>query len=259
MTVIVTRSGPVATLTLNRPEVRNAFDAAMVAGLRAALSDLAADDAVRVVVLAGAGEAFCAGGDLAWMRGSLAWSDEENLADAEAMAAMFESAWSFPKPLVGRIHGAAIGGGAGLVACCDIALAADTAQLGFAEVKLGLLPAVIAQYVVPKIGVGHARALFVSGERIGAERAFEIGLVHGVTAPDDLDRLVAGVVGRLLSCAPGAVAAAKRLVDAIWTLEREAARRYVVEAIAQARASAEGQEGVRAFLEKRRPRWSAPG
>lgn len=257
MSIAVTRSGPVATLTLDRPAVRNAFDAAMVAALGAAFAELAADDAVRAVVLTGAGETFCAGGDLGWMRASLAWSMEDNLADAEAMARMFEAAWTFPKPLVARVNGPAIGGGAGLVACCDIALAADSAQLGFAEVKLGLIPAVIAQYVVPKIGVGHARALFVSGERISAERAFEIGLLHGVAPADELDALVAAVVGRVLGSAPLAVAAAKRLVDAVWTLERDAARRYVVEAIAQARAGAEGQEGVRAFLEKRRPGWSA--
>jgi methylglutaconyl-CoA hydratase len=256
MTITITRSGPVATLTLNRPEVRNAFDAAMVAGLRQAFGELAADDAVRLVVLTGAGDAFCSGGDLGWMHASLAWSYEENVGDAEALAAMFESAWTFPKPLIGRVNGAAIGGGAGLVACCDIALAADSAQLGFGEVKLGLLPAVIAQYVVPKIGVSHARALFVSGERISAERAFEIGLVHGVTSADELDVLVSAIAGRVLSSAPGAVAAAKRLVEAVWTLERDAARRYVVEAIAQARAGAEGQEGVRAFLEKRRPDWT---
>lgn len=255
MTVVITRSGPLATVTLSRPEQRNAFDAAMVAGLHAAFGDLAADDSVRAVVLTGAGDAFCAGGDLQWMRGSVAWSYDENIADAEALAAMFESVWTFPKPLIGRVNGAAIGGGAGLVACCDIALAADTVQLGFAEVKLGLLPAVIAQYVVPKIGVSHARALFISGEGISAERAFEIGLLHGVAPADELDGLVQSVARRTLSSAPGAVAAAKRLVDAVWALERDAARRYVVEAIAQARTGAEGQEGVRAFLEKRRPGW----
>jgi methylglutaconyl-CoA hydratase len=242
-------------LALNRPAVHNAFDAAMIVGLREALAALAADDAVRAVVLTGAGESFCAGGDLTWMRESLGWSHAENLADAEALAALFESAWTFPKPLVARVNGAAVGGGAGLVACCDIALAADSARIGFAEVKLGLVPAVVAQYVVPKIGVSHARALFVSGERITAERAFEIGLVHGVAAADELDALVTAVVGRVLTSAPQAVAAAKRLVDAVWALERDAARRYVIEAIAQARVGGEGQEGVRAFLEKRAAGW----
>ena len=142
---------------------------------------------------------------------------------------MFEAAWSLPKPLIGRIHGVALGGGAGLVACCDLAVAADTARFGFSEVKLGLLPAVIAQYVVPKIGVSQARALFVSGERFTAERAFEIGLVHAVTGADGLDATVQTLATRMLSSAPAAIGAAKRLVDAVWSLERDAARRYVVD------------------------------
>lgn len=255
-TVSITHQGPVATLMLQRPEVHNAFNAAMIAELHAAFSELSRDAATRVVVLTGAGASFCAGADLTWMRDSLDWSHEQNVADAEQLAAMFEAAWALPKPLVGRINGAALGGGAGLVACCDIAVAVNTARLGFSEVKLGLLPAVIAQYVVPKIGVSQARALFVSGERFTAERAFDIGLVHAVAQAEDLDATVAGLVQRLLSSAPAAAAAAKRLVDAMWTLERDAARRYVVEAIAAARTGAEGQEGVRAFLEKRAPRWS---
>jgi methylglutaconyl-CoA hydratase len=255
-TVSITHQGPVATLMLQRPEVHNAFNAAMIAELHTAFSELSRDAATRVVVLTGAGASFCAGADLTWMRDSLDWTHEQNVADAEQLAAMFEAAWTLPKPLVGRINGAALGGGAGLVACCDIAVAVNTARLGFSEVKLGLLPAVIAQYVVPKIGVSQARALFVSGERFTAERAFDIGLVHAVAQAEDLDATVAGLVQRLLSSAPAAAAAAKRLVDAMWTLERDAARRYVVEAIAAARTGAEGQEGVRAFLEKRAPRWS---
>ena len=254
-TVSIVRQGPVATLTLQRPEVHNAFNAAMTSELHAAFRELADDSATRVVVLTGAGASFCAGADLTWMRDSLDWTHEQNVADAEKLAGMFEAVWTLPKPLVGRINGAAIGGGAGLVACCDIAVAVNTARLGFSEVKLGLIPAVIAQYVVPKIGVSQARALFVSGERFTAERAFDIGLVHAVAHPEDLDATVAGLVQRLLGSAPEAAAGAKRLVDAMWTLERDAARRYVVEAIADARTGAEGQEGVRAFLEKREPRW----
>ncbi len=249
------KTGPIATITLARPERHNAFDATMIRELHAAFTALAADDSVRIVVLAGAGPSFCAGADLHWMHDSLEWTREQNVADAEALAAMFEAAWSFPKPLIGRIHGMALGGGAGLVACCDLAVAADTARFGFSEVKLGLVPAVIAQYVVPKLGVSQARVLFVSGERITAERAFEIGLVHAVTGIDGLDATVLTLATRMLSSAPAAIGAAKRLVDAIWSLERDAARRYVVAAIAEARASAEGQEGVRAFLEKRKPNW----
>ncbi len=249
--------GPVAILTLARPEVRNAFNAAMIAELRERFAALAADSRARVVVLTGAGASFCAGADVTWMRQSLGWSHAQNIADAEALAAMFDAAWTLPKPLVGRVNGAALGGGAGLVACCDIAVAAETAQIGFSEVRLGLVPAVISQYVVPKIGLSHARALFVSGERISAMRAYEIGLVHAVTDEAGLDATVGAVATGLLACGPEAVGAAKRLVDAIWALERDEARRYAVEAIAAARTGAEGQEGILAFLEKRRPAWRA--
>jgi methylglutaconyl-CoA hydratase len=253
--ITLERSESIATVTLARPELHNAFNAAMIAELRDCFTALAQDSAVRVVVLAGAGPSFCAGGDLKWMRSSLDWSREQNTADATALAEMFEAAWSLPKPLIGRVHGAAVGGGVGLVACCDIALAADTARFSLSEVKLGLIPAIIAQYVVPKIGIGQARALFVSGERFSAGRAYEIGLVHRVVAAEELDAAVAGLAGQLLSGGPQAIGAAKRLVDAVWTLDREAARRYVIDAIVDARSSAEGQEGMRAFLEKRKPDW----
>ncbi|MBK9944638.1 MAG: enoyl-CoA hydratase/isomerase family protein [Kouleothrix sp.] len=252
----LTRAGPIATLRLNRPELHNAFNATMITELHTALVALAADAAVRVVILSGAGASFCAGGDASWMRESLGWSREQNLADAAALDALFQAAWSLPKPLIGRIHGAALGGGAGLVACCDLAVATDTARFGFTEVKLGLLPAVIAQYVVPKIGVSQARALFVSGERFTAERAFEIGLVHAVTGADELDATVAALAARMLTGAPGAIGAAKRVVDAVWDLERGVARSFVIDAIAQARTGAEGQEGLHAFLAKRKPAWA---
>jgi methylglutaconyl-CoA hydratase len=255
-TLSLSYAGPVATVTLARPELHNAFNATMITELRDCFTALASDEAARVVVLTGAGPSFCAGADLNWMRGSLDWSLEQSLADTEVLATMFEAAWNLPRPLIGRINGAALGGGAGLVACCDIAVAVDSARFGFSEVKLGLLPAVIAQYVVPKIGVSQARALFVSGERFTAERAFEIGLVHAVAPAADLDATVGTLAGRMLSSGPVAAAEAKRLVDAVWSLEREAARRYVVHAITTARTGAEGQEGVRAFLEKRKPAWA---
>lgn len=247
--------GPVATLTLARPELHNAFNAEMIAELRDCFTALASEPAARVVMLTGAGPSFCAGADLNWMRASLDWSRAQNMADAEALAAMFEAAWTLPKPLVGRVNGAAMGGGVGLVACCDIAVAVDAARFAFSEVKLGLIPAVIAQYVVPKIGLSQARALFVSGERFSAGRAFEIGLVHVVVGAEELDAMVGSLAGKLLSSGPAAAGAAKRLVDAVWSQERDTARRYVVEAIAEARTGEEGQEGIRAFLEKRRPVW----
>ena len=254
--ITLAQADAVATLTLARPDLHNALNAEMIGELNDCFLALAADASVRVVVLAGAGPSFCAGGDLKWMQSSLEWSQAQNQADAEALAAMFEAAWTLPKPLIGRVHGPAIGGGVGLVACCDLAVAVDTARFGFSEVKLGLVPAVIAQYVLPKIGVSQARALFVSGERFTAERAFEIGLIHAVTSSEDLDATVASLVRRLRSNGPEAVGAAKRLIDAVWTLDRDAARRYVVEAIAAARTGDEGQEGLRAFLEKRTPSWA---
>jgi len=254
--IALSRAGPIATLTLNRPELHNAFNAEMIAELRDCFAALADDASARVVVLTGAGQSFCAGADVNWMRASLEWSREQNVADAEALAALFEAAWALPKPLIARVNGPALGGGVGLVACCDLAVAVDTARFGFTEVKLGLIPAVIAQYAVPKIGVSQARALFVSGERFTAERAFEIGLIHAVTGQDDLDATVSALAGRMLSSAPEAIAAAKRVVDAVWTLERESARQFVIHAIAAARTSPEGQEGLRAFLEKRKPAWA---
>ncbi len=246
----------VATVTLARPELHNAFNPAMIRELTACFGNLADDPRVRVVVLTGAGRSFCAGADLQWMRESRQYTYDENVADAGRLAAMYETINGLPKPLIGRVNGAAIGGGAGLVACCDVAIAVEQATFGFTEVKLGLLPAVIGRFVVPKIGTSHARALFVSGARFDAERAAAIGLVHQVVPGDALDAAVGAAVGEMLSTAPGAVAQAKALIEALDTLSHVEQRDYTVAAIAQARTGAEGQAGLRAFLEKERPPWS---
>lgn len=256
--VSVSRGGTIATVTLNRPELHNAFDPEMIAALHETWQRLAEDAAVRVVVLTGAGASFCAGADLGWMRASLDFSREENLADAERMAAMYEALNTLPKPVIGRINGAAVGGGVGLVACCDIAVAVDGAKFGFSEVKLGIVPGVIARYVVPKIGASHARALFVSGRRFDAALAQRIGLVHDVVPAAKLDAVVQQVVEDVLTSGPEAIGRAKRLVAAVATLPEAEMQRYTVEAIADARTGDEGQEGLRAFLEKRRPWWVAP-
>ncbi len=247
--------GPICTLVMNRPDLHNAFNPQLISEMTTALHALASDAQVRVVVLTGAGPSFSAGGDISWMQASQGYTNDQNLADARGLDAMFEALNSLPKPVIGRINGAALGGGVGLVACCDLAVAVEEARFGFTEVKLGLLPAVIAQYVVPKIGVSHSRALFVSGERFTSERAFEIGLIHAITSAEELDATVQSLAQRVLSGGPQAMGAAKRLVSAMWELEREAARTYAIEAIAQARTSAEGQEGLAAFLTKRRPQW----
>ncbi len=253
--VQITRTETVATVTLNRPELHNAFNPQLMQELQAAFTSLGADEAVRVIVLTGAGRSFSAGGDLNWMRETHTYTHEQNVADAAALDGMFQVLDTCPKPVIGRINGAALGGGVGLVACCDLAVAVEEARFGFTEVKLGLIPAVIAQYVVPKIGVSQSRALFVSGERFTAERAFEIGLIHAITSSDELDATVQALAQRMVSSGPAAINAAKQLIRAMWEQEREAARSYAINAIAQARTSAEGQEGMRAFLEKRRPGW----
>jgi methylglutaconyl-CoA hydratase len=187
---------------------------------------------------------------------SLELSRDENIADAERLAAMYDAVNTLPKPLIGRINGAAIGGGAGLVACCDIAVAVEDAKFGFSEVKLGIVPAVIAQYVMPKIGASHARALFVSGRRFDAAHAQRIGLIHDVVPANRLDSVVQQVIDDVLTSGPEAVGRAKQLVQTIATATNDATRHYLVAAIADARTSDEGQEGLRAFIEKRKPNWA---
>ncbi len=252
----VTRDGSVATLTLNRPDIHNAFNAALIADLHTACDDLARDTTVRVVVLTGAGASFCAGADINWMRESLDYTHAENLTDAARLDAMLATLNSLPQAVVARVHGAALGGGMGLLACCDIVIAAEDARFGFTEVRLGLLPAVIARYVTPRIGAGHARALFVSGQRFDVTRAQAIGLVHQVTPTDTIDTAIERAVADLLRCGPQAITASKALIQAVTTLPSEDSRQYVIEAIAAARTGPEGQEGLRSFLEKRTPEWS---
>jgi methylglutaconyl-CoA hydratase len=207
--ITVERAGPVATLTLNRPELHNAFNAELIAELHAACVALRAERDLRVLLLRGAGPSFCAGADLGWMRASLDYTREENLADAARLDAMFDALNRMPCAVVGRVHGAALGGGVGLAACCDIVVAAEGATFGFTEARLGLLPAVIARYVLPKIGAGHARALFVSARRFAAPHALAIGLAHELAPEAELDAAVERTVAELLRCGPEAVAASK--------------------------------------------------
>jgi methylglutaconyl-CoA hydratase len=214
-----------------------------------------ARDDVRVIVLAGRGAAFCAGADIAWMKTVAGFSREENLADARALFELFDAIDRSPKAVVASVQGAALGGGAGLVAVADIVVAEEAAQFGFTEVKLGLVPAVISPFVVRKIGASAARELFLTGERFGAARAEAIGLVHRVVKLDGLAAAVDERVRDLLQAAPGAVAAAKALVRSVSGHPVEGVQELVCRRIAERRASDEGQEGLRAFLEKRKPEW----
>jgi methylglutaconyl-CoA hydratase len=255
MPLVVSQTGPVVTVTLNRPEVRNALNEELIAEL-AAWAGRAEASGARVAVLAGAGKAFCAGADLEWMSKMAAYSHAENVEDARRAAALFHALNELPLPLVGRIHGAALGGGSGLAAVCDIVVAADNTLFGFTEAKLGILPAMISPFVVAKIGQSAARELFLTAARFPAARAKEIGLVHAVVPEADLDRTVEAYVNELLTSAPRAMAGAKALVAAIAGRPPSDVAELTAATIARHRASDEGQEGMRAFFEKRKPTWA---
>jgi methylglutaconyl-CoA hydratase len=257
---ITRRDGPpdqhgVLRVVLNRPDVRNAFDEDVIAALTAVARDAAKDPTLRAIVLSGAGPAFCAGADLAWMTKSVAYSRQDNLRDAEDLARMLELLDALPVPLIGRVHGAALGGGAGLVAVCDIVVAADDAFFAFSETKLGILPAVISPYVLAKIGVSAARELFLTGARFDAVRARELGLVHRIAPLASLDDVVDGYLREILTSAPTAITAAKQLLHEIHGSRPAEVIGLTTIRIAEQRVSADGQEGMRAFLEKRKPKW----
>jgi len=251
----------IARLTLTRPEVRNAFDEQLIIELTAALGVLRelfrADtvSAPRVLVLTGEGTAFCAGADMNWMRRSIGFTREENEADALRFAMMMRSLDELPIPTIARVNGACLGGGMGLIACCDLAVASDAADFGFTEVRLGIAPAVISSFVLPKIGAAAARRWFLTGEIFKAETARAMGLVHEVAPADGLDAAVDRLIAAILGNGPRAVAEAKRLIRENLALARDPAIENSVRAIAALRASPEGQEGLSAFLEKRRPAW----
>lgn len=255
-TIALERDGKVARLWLERPEVHNAFNAVMIRELRDALRAVAADEAVRVVVLSGRGASFCAGADLNWMREVIRYSFEQNLQESLDLAEFHYELYSFPKPTIARVNGTAIGGGTGFLSACDIVIASTAAKFGLSEVKIGLVPAAISPYVIRRIGESHARQYFLTGERVDARRAQEIGLVNIVAEPERLDEEVDACVRALLTSGPEAVASAKELLKRIPGMGFDEAKRYTAEMIAGLRVSEEGQEGMAAFLEKRKPRWT---
>ena len=246
----------VARVVLDRPELRNAFDDVLVEGVTEAFEALDADASVRAVVLAGAGKSFCAGADLSWMKRMVAYGEEENRRDAGALARMFLAVDSCPKPVVGRVHGAALGGGAGLVAVCDVAVCAEGTLLGTTEVRLGIVPGVISPFVVRRIGESHARRWFLTGERFSAEEALRAGLVHAVVPEEDLDAEVEKTLDALLLGGPEAHAVSKELARTMGRRPLDEALADAAGIIAARRASAEGQEGMKAFLERRSPSWA---
>ena len=253
--VVTSLAGGVLTVSLNRPEQHNAMNPAIMSELTRVFTKLPGREDVRVVVLTGNGRSFCAGADLAFMRAAADYTFEQNVADGQAIFDLMLALDRCPQPVVGRINGAAIGGGAGLVSCCDIVVAVERATFAFSEARLGIVPAVISPFVLSRIGPSHARELFLTGERFDARRAQAIGLVHHVVAEGDLDAAVADRVAQLLLAAPGAQAAIKELIRAVAYRPKESARDYTAGTIARRRASDEGREGMSAFLEKRKPWW----
>ena len=256
--LLTRRDGPIEHLTLNRPDVRNAFNADVIAELTSWAADVGVRaGAVRAVVIAGAGKVFCAGADAAWLEQCARYSQEDNVRDATATSQMFRAIDELPMPVIGRVHGAAIGGGIGLAAVCDVVVAAEDAVFGFTEVKLGIIPAVISPFVLPKIGPSAARELFVTGARFPAARAYKIDLVHAVVPEAELDTTIGRYVAEILASGPEAIAAAKKLIRDVWAARAGDVTALTAQALASRRVSPEGQEGLRAFLEKRKPRWSA--
>ena len=255
--VTLEQADGVARVWLDRPEVHNAFDDELIRALQEAIAAAAHDPEVRVIVLGGRGKSFSAGADLSWMKRSAVWTDEENAADARGLAGLFRSLRDAPKVTVARVHGTAMGGGLGLIAACDLAFALETVKFSFSEVRLGLIPAVISPHVIDKIGPARARELFVTAARFDAAQAERMGLITRAV-PDEaaLDAAVAEAIAQVRAAGPHAVAAAKALVRQVTTLPPGEVDAYTAAQIAARRASSEGQEGLRAFLEKRPPAWA---
>jgi methylglutaconyl-CoA hydratase len=255
-TIAVAVGAGIAVVTLNRPEVHNAFNETLIAELTAALRGLGTNPAVRAVVLIGAGASFCAGADLNWMKKMAGFSRAQNLADAKALAAMLTTLNELPKPTIARVHGAAFGGGIGLIACCDIAIGTPDAVFALSEARLGLIPATISPYVVEAIGARAARRLFLTAERFTAAEAFRLGLLHDLAVPAELDERIDDVLGLLLKAGPSAQAECKTLLRAVAHRPIDANLiAQTAERIATVRASVEGKEGVAAFLAKRGAAW----
>lgn len=247
----------IATVTLSRPEVHNAFNDEVIEKLTETFSELSKDKNVRVVILAGEGKSFCAGGDLNWMKKAIDYTYEENVEDSRKLAKMFKAINECPKPVIARIHSTTIGGGVGLVSVCDVACAVSTAKFSLSEVKIGLIPAVISPFVMKKIIPGEARRYFLTGERFDASEAKRIGLISEVTLDEkEMDKKISEWTESILSGGPEAISACKKMIRDISSLNTDEALELSSKQLAERRASKEGQEGIKAFFEKRKPNWS---
>ncbi len=255
-TIKYTIKEKVAWITLNRPQVHNAFNETMIRGLLTLYNDLGQMDNVRVVIITGEGKSFCAGADLNWMGGVIKYSFERNRDESLQLAELFYTMYSFPKPTIAMVNGVAIGGGAGLVAVNDLVIVSDQAKFSLSEVKIGLVPACISPYVIRKVGENRSRELFLTGERIDAQKAYNFGLANQVVVHNKLKQSVNQRILQLISSGPNALTICKDLLEKVPLMSLEEAKKYTAESIAALRVSDEGQEGMKAFFEKRKPEWS---
>ena len=254
-TLVCTKKDDTLTVMLNRPDVHNAMNETLMRELTACFKDLARDSSVRTVILTGSGRSFCAGADLTWMKQMIHFSKEENRRDSRLLLEMYETIHSCPKPLIGRVNGAAFGGGIGLLAVCDITVAPPETVFAFSEVKLGIIPSVISTFVAPRMSPAAMRRLFITGERFDAAVAHEVGLIDLVVPAERLDTVVDACVEQVGSSGPVAVSEVKQLLYKQVELDHHDYKEHTVDTIAELRVSLEGQEGISAFLEKRKPRW----
>ncbi|MCX6667725.1 MAG: enoyl-CoA hydratase-related protein [Euryarchaeota archaeon] len=251
----VLKDNDIATVMLNRAEVHNAMNERLIKEITTCFKELANDEKTKVIVLTGKGESFCAGADLNWMKSMVMYSKEENTRDSRLLLDMYETIYSCPKPVIGKINGHAFGGGVGLIAVCDINIATIGSKFAFSEVKLGIIPSVISTYVARRIGLSNMKRLFITGERFNSQYAKEIGLIDFVTEKDDFNSTVERYIDQLKSSSPKAIKEIKNLVNNYKKMDIEKYKEFTVEKISELRVSDEGQEGMNAFLEKRRPKW----
>ncbi len=255
-TIKVAKEKKSCVVTLNRPDVHNAMDEQLMKELTNCFTELSTDERIRTIVLTGEGKSFCAGADLHWMKRMAAYSQEENINDSRLLLDLYEAIYTCSKPVIGRINGHAFGGGLGLIAVCDITIGVPEKKFAFSEVNLGIIPAVISTYVVRRIGLAHMKRLFITGERFTSEHAKEIGLLDYVVPEEKIDETVQTYVDHLHSSGPNAIKEVKQLVGKCEQMSRTDFKEFTVKKIAELRVSTEGQEGISAFLEKRKPTWS---
>lgn len=251
----IKKEGGVVTVSLNRPEVHNAMSEKLMRELTDFFTKNQDDESLRAVVLTGKGKSFCAGADLNWMKSMVDFSREENVRDSRLLLDLYEAIWNYPKPVIARVNGHAFGGGIGLISVCDINIAVEGKKFGFSEVKIGITPSVISTFVIRRIGVANAKRLFITGERFTTQHAKEIGLVDLVVSEDELDPSVDKHIEEILAGGPNAIQESKNLANQYLKMDEEDYKEFTVEKISELRIADEGQEGITAFLEKRKPRW----